>query len=289
MIEIMAFIEAANKSGANHGAGEIAAIMSRICHRARSPSLPVTTSLCLGGLAAVARAARRRHLERAQAPGEVAGGRAEDRLEQSVGGGYAGITVADGRVYTLDLEAPIVPKAKGATDDGKPDGAERVLCFDAATGETLWSHKYPVKYGELGGYANGPRTSPTIHDGKVYTLGAVGHLFCFDAKTGKIIWQHDTVAEFGAQVPEWGFAGSPVIDGDRVIVHLGAKRRRLRDRVRPPHRQGEVAEPRRPGRVLHARRVRHARRPRARAVDAEAHPRARPRRPASRSGRCRTR
>jgi outer membrane protein assembly factor BamB len=142
--------------------------------------------------------------------------------KQPVGGGYAGVTAADGRVYTLDLEAPIAPKAKG-TDDGKPDGVERVLCFDAATGKPLWSHKYPVKYGDLEGYSNGPRTSPTVHDGKVYTLGAVGHLFCFDAKTGAVVWQRDTVTECKAEVPTWGFAGSPVIDGDRLVVHLGAK------------------------------------------------------------------
>jgi outer membrane protein assembly factor BamB len=138
--------------------------------------------------------------------------------KQPVGGGYAGVTVADGRVYTLDLEAPV---AKGK--DGQPDGSERVLCFDAANGKPLWAHKYPVRYGNLGGYANGPRTSPTLHDGKVFTLGAVGHLFCFDAKTGEIVWQHDCVAKFGARVPEWGFAGSPVLDGDHLIVHLGAR------------------------------------------------------------------
>jgi outer membrane protein assembly factor BamB len=138
--------------------------------------------------------------------------------KQPVGGGYAGITVADGRVFTLDLIDPVA-KAK----DGEPDGTERVLCFDAVTGKLLWAHKHPVRYGTLGGYANGPRISPTIHDGKVYTLGAVGHLTCFDTKTGEIIWQHNTVAKFGARVPEWGFAGSPVIDGDNVIVHLGAK------------------------------------------------------------------
>jgi outer membrane protein assembly factor BamB len=141
---------------------------------------------------------------------------------QPVGGGYAGITVAGGRVYTMDLEAPIVPRPRGK-DDGTPDGTERVLCFDAATGRLLWSHKYPVKYGDLEGYSNGPRTSPTIHDGKVYTLGAVGHLVCFDAKTGDIVWQHDTVAALGAGVPTWGFAGSPLVDGDNLIVHLGAK------------------------------------------------------------------
>ena len=140
--------------------------------------------------------------------------------KQPVGGGYAGVTVSGGRVFTMDLEAPIQPKSKGV---GKPDGAERILCFDAASGQKLWSRSYAVTYGNLGGYANGPRTSPTLQEGNVYTLGAVGHLHCLDAKTGDIVWQHDTVAKFQAQVPEWGFACSPVIDGDNVIVHLGAK------------------------------------------------------------------
>jgi outer membrane protein assembly factor BamB len=138
--------------------------------------------------------------------------------KQQVGGGYAGVAAAQGRVYTLDLESPI---KKQAGDE--PDATERVLCFDSTTGKPIWSHTYPVRYGNLGGYANGPRTTPTVHDGKVYTLGAVGHLFCFDAQSGEVIWKHDTVGKLGARVPEWGFAGSPVIDGDNLIVHLGAK------------------------------------------------------------------
>jgi outer membrane protein assembly factor BamB len=97
------------------------------------------------------------------------------------------------------------------------------LCFNAADGSPLWSHKYEVKYGTLGGYNNGPRSAPTFHDGKLYTLGAVGHLFCFDAVSGKIVWSKDTVKELNARVPEWGFAASPVIDGDKVIVHVGAE------------------------------------------------------------------
>lgn len=143
--------------------------------------------------------------------------------KKPVGGGYAGITAADGRVFTLELESPIKPRDKNTSDGGKPDGTEVVLCFDAKTGHRLWTHSYAVRYGDLGGYANGPRTNPTVHDGRVYTLGAVGHLFCFEAATGKIVWQIDTAAELHAQIPEWGFAGSPVIDGDNVIVHLGAK------------------------------------------------------------------
>ena len=138
--------------------------------------------------------------------------------KRPIGGGYAGITTADGRLFTLDLKEPINRSAKTG-----PDGTERVLCFDAKTGDVLWSHAYPVRYGDLGGYANGPRSAPTVHEGKLYALGAVGHLFCFEAATGKIVWQRDTVKECGARVPMWGFAASPLIDGERVIVHLGAE------------------------------------------------------------------
>jgi len=126
--------------------------------------------------------------------------------KRPVGGGYAGIAVGEGRVFTLDYEKDV----------------ERVLCLDATTGKPIWSHTYSVRYGNLGGYANGPRTTPTVYQNKVYTLGPVGHLFCFDARTGDVVWKHDTVAEFGAKVPEWGFAGSPVLDDDKLIVHLAA-------------------------------------------------------------------
>lgn len=153
-----------------------------------------------------------------QLPAEWPAGGPKTVWRQPVGGGYAGISVADGKVYTLDLRDPVKP-----TKDDGPDGTERVLCFDAATGKPLWSHQYTVRYGDLGGYANGPRSTPTVHDGRLYTLGAVGHLLCLDAATGKVIWQRDTVKECGARVPEWGFAASPVIDGDRVIAHVGAR------------------------------------------------------------------
>src|SRR5205807_2807441 len=101
------------------------------------------------------------------------------------------------------------------------DGVERVLCLDAADGRIVWEHAYPTKYGPLGGYNNGPRAAPAVVGDRVYTLGAVGHLCCLDAATGRPVWHHDLVREFEARVPEWGFAGAPVLDGDRVIVHAG--------------------------------------------------------------------
>jgi outer membrane protein assembly factor BamB len=71
-------------------------------------------------------------------------------------------------------------------------------------------------------YGTGPRASVTVHDGRAYALGAVGMAACLDAETGALLWQVDTVRELGARTPTWGFAASPVIDGPRVLLHVGA-------------------------------------------------------------------
>ncbi len=126
--------------------------------------------------------------------------------QSPIGPGYSGIAVSAGRVYTLDR-----PKD---SDD------ERVVCLDAATGTRVWEHRYQATYGKLD-YGKGPRCTPTVHDGRVYTLGAVGHLHCLDASTGKPVWSKDLVRDHGAKLPEWGFAASVVIEGERAIVHAG--------------------------------------------------------------------
>ena len=128
---------------------------------------------------------------------------------QPIGGGDAGMVVADGRACTMDRQK-------------EPEETERVLCFDAATGKPLWTHAYPVTYGKLQ-HGNGPRAAPTIHDGRVFSLGALGRVCCLDVATGKLLWTKDTVAEYGARIPMWGFAASPFIFGESVIVHVGAQ------------------------------------------------------------------
>ena len=104
-----------------------------------------------------------------------------------IGEGYSGPSVAEGKVYVTDRV-----RAKGANN---PDnafkknpvaGVERVLCLNEADGKILWTHEYPCEYRIS--YASGPRTSPIVAGGKVYTLGAMGHLFCLDANTGKVMW-----------------------------------------------------------------------------------------------------
>jgi outer membrane protein assembly factor BamB len=98
------------------------------------------------------------------------------------------------------------------------DDNEVVVCYDAATGEPIWLHSYPARFWEALGGA-GPRATPTYHDGRLYTLGATGVLNCLDATTGEPAWTRNIADDTGARVPDWGFANSPLIVDDLVIVH----------------------------------------------------------------------
>ena len=129
---------------------------------------------------------------------------------QPIGGGYAGVAAAGGRVYTMDRQL-------------KPDEVERVVCFDADSGKPWWVHQYPVAYKDLS-YGNGPRAMPIIHDGNVYCLGALGQLCCLEAATGKPRWSLDLASQAKAQIPMWGLAASPVVFENLVIVHPGAEK-----------------------------------------------------------------
>jgi outer membrane protein assembly factor BamB len=117
--------------------------------------------------------------------------------------------VTGGRLYTMERQA-------------KPAEVERILCLDAATGKNLWVHEYPASYNKME-YGNGPRSTPTVHDGRVYTFGAVGHLHCFEAASGKVLWSLDTVKELKGRVPTWGHACSPLVDSDRLLVQVGGE------------------------------------------------------------------
>ncbi|WP_168205219.1 outer membrane protein assembly factor BamB family protein [Bythopirellula goksoeyrii] len=111
---------------------------------------------------------------------------------------------------------------------------ELVVCYRVATqdpeGEIVWSHADPVRFDPGGpgalGYV-GPRATPTIHDGRVLTMGATGIVNCLDASSGESIWSHDTLAEHGIENIMWGKASSPVIletegESTLVLVSVGA-------------------------------------------------------------------
>ena len=137
-----------------------------------------------------------------------------------VANGYSGPAVANGLVYLTDF----VADEDTQVDNFKRKlyvGKERVLCLDAKTGDIKWKHEYPCKYDVS--YPNGPRCTPTIGGGKVYTVGAEGNLFCFDAKTGDILWSKSLKDDYTKKAPLWGFSGHPLIDGDRLICLVGGK------------------------------------------------------------------
>jgi len=100
--------------------------------------------------------------------------------------------------------------------------SEDVVCYEAETGKQVWVHHEAVKFDEpMAG--PGPRATPTIHDSKLYSLGATGLLNCLDALTGKPIWRREILKDANAKNIDWAMAGSPLIVGDAVIVNPGGK------------------------------------------------------------------
>jgi len=146
------------------------------------------------------------------------------RWRTAIGSGFSGPAVAAGRVFvmdrSLDKSAPTDVKTEWNHRD-KTKGLERVLCLDEATGRVLWEHKYACAYEAA--YGSGPRATPTVVGDRVYTLGAMGDLFCFDSNTGRIVWQKSLVRDWHAEVPLYGFASAPLVDGDRLIVMVGGQ------------------------------------------------------------------
>ena|ERR1051326_3325956 len=122
----------------------------------------------------------------------------------NVGAGFSSFAVAEGRVYTM----------------GNADDKDTVFCFDVATGKQLWTHSYPADLGDK--YFDGGTTgTPTVDDGRVFTLSRWGDLFCFDAATGKVIWSRNIQKEIGVPVPTWGFSGSPTVTGNLLLLAAG--------------------------------------------------------------------
>jgi outer membrane protein assembly factor BamB len=144
------------------------------------------------------------------------------RWRVPIGGGYAGPAVVAGRVYVLDRQlAKDASNPKNAFARGQIPGTERVLCLNEADGKVLWTHEYECPY--TVSYAAGPRATPVVGDGKVYTLGAEGNLYCLEAGTGKEVWSRDFKKDFNVKTPMWGFAGHPLLDGNKLICLVGGE------------------------------------------------------------------
>ena len=129
------------------------------------------------------------------------------RWTAKVGIGFASISVSKGRLYAIGHNG-----TKGES------GQETIYCLDARSGKEIWKTSYDARLlPNL--HEGGPSATPTIHAGKVYTLSKDGRLRCSGADTGKPQWERDLLEESGMEEPaEWGFASSPLIVDDKLIV-----------------------------------------------------------------------
>ncbi|QDT33836.1 PQQ-binding-like beta-propeller repeat protein [Thalassoglobus polymorphus] len=124
--------------------------------------------------------------------------------KREIGIGFSSISIDDGRLFTM----------------GHVDGEEYVYCMNEQNGEVLWSHKYPCQLVD-NLHEGGPGSTPTIHEGLVYTVGREGQLFCFEAETGKIVWQKDLQKDLNVILPEWGFTSSAYVYKDQILLEAG--------------------------------------------------------------------
>jgi outer membrane protein assembly factor BamB len=123
--------------------------------------------------------------------------------KEPVGIGYASITIADGRAYTIEQRRR----------------QEVVAAYDVDTGRELWTQKWNAEYKDETG--DGPRTTPTWDNGLLYALGATGELRCLDAKTGAVKWGKNILTDNQSENLPWAMAASPLIVDDKVIVLPG--------------------------------------------------------------------
>jgi outer membrane protein assembly factor BamB len=135
------------------------------------------------------------------------------RWRVPVGGGYSSPVVVAGRVYLAWSEW------KGAK------AWELLRCFDETTGAAQWTYSYPVGYDPSWWDANqhdGPRATPTLHQGRLYEIGANADLYCLEASDGRVLWKKPLAAEY--QLGDHRcITPSPLIEGELLILILGGK------------------------------------------------------------------
>ncbi len=125
--------------------------------------------------------------------------------KKNIGSGYAGPAIAGGKLILFH----------------RIDQEEIVDCLNATTGQPIWRARYAADYVDDFRFDNGPRAVPAIVDGRVYTHGAHGVVHAWDLNTGKALWKLDARIQFKAPKGFFGFACSPLVSGNTVLLNIG--------------------------------------------------------------------
>ena len=128
----------------------------------------------------------------------------EVKWRTPLGKGFSSIAVSGDRLFTMYADTV----------------GEFVVCLSAVNGKQLWRVKTGGYYKEGQG-GDGPRSTPTVDGDRLYVLGAEGMLLALRTADGGEVWRKDLVAEFGGEIPRWGFSTSPLVEGDLVLVEAG--------------------------------------------------------------------
>ncbi|MDX1383673.1 MAG: PQQ-binding-like beta-propeller repeat protein [Thermoanaerobaculia bacterium] len=137
-----------------------------------------------------------------------------------LGNGHSAILADDGRLFTMYRIGD--PRSR----EGPWDEEEVVVAIDAASGETLWEHRYPSPIQDFGRGA-GPHSTPLVAGDRLFTIGSNKRMHAFDKVTGEVAWSRDLVAEMGAPplsvrpIVKSGYASSPIAWGDTVVCFVG--------------------------------------------------------------------
>lgn len=127
--------------------------------------------------------------------------------EREVGAGFAPPVMASGKVILFHRKA----------------NKEIVEAFEAASGKTVWTFAYPTGYRDDFGFDNGPRSAPTVADGRVFTFGAEGVLHGLDLNTGAKIWRVDVNQQYKVPKGWFGAGCSPLVHDGKLFLNIGSK------------------------------------------------------------------
>ena len=139
----------------------------------------------------------------------VSAGREANLWEADLGLGYSTVVVQDGRVFSMGYD--------------REAGLDSVFCFDALTGEPLWSHSYESAIWDRA-HEGGTVNTPSIDGDVVFSLNREGNLFCFDAASGEVRWHTYLMGEENEhelEIPTWGFSASPLVLEDQLVLNCG--------------------------------------------------------------------